>query len=412
MSDDPGPGADGGEDTDAGAGGPPNADGGTGQDGGARRGEETGGGDATGGGTFAEERLVGLVVLGGALLLAVLVAVGVLDLSYLLFLLSLAGIYVLLSMGLNVQWGYTGLINFSVAAFFGLGAYGVALVTSSVSPFSEGFPFASPVVGLLFGLVAAGVVALLIGLPTLSLSEDYLAIATLGLAEVVRLVLLTENQWTNGSAGLYGIPRLYTDWPVVGDLSGRLADPIVTFLLVLVAVLGVWLLLRRAHQSPWGRVQRLVRTDEDLAAALGKNTYRLRLQSFVIGSLVMALAGALFASVIVFVDPGLLSPIQTFYVWIAVILGGTGSDRGAILGGALVVTIIEGTRELGKLAGTVAVGGVELNLQPGPLRLFAIGLLIILVIHFRPQGVLPPRRELIWTGREASGEVESGGRDA
>jgi ABC-type branched-chain amino acid transport system, permease component len=120
----------------------------------------------------------------------------------------------------------------------------------------------------------------------------------------------------------------------------------------------------------------------------------LRLQSFVIGSLVMALAGGLYASVIVFVDPGLLSPIQTFYVWIAVIIGGTGSDRGAILGGVLVIAIIEGTRVFSGVAG---VGD-------GPLRLFAIGTLILLVIHLRPQGVLPPRGELIWPGAGNRGE--------
>lgn len=333
------------------------------------------------------EQFAGGGLAASALVLLALVVLGVLDVRYLLFLLSLAGVYVLLTMGLNVHWGYTGMINFSVAAFFGIGAYGVALATSSASPIAGGLP---PTVGLLTGLVGAGVLALLIGLPTLSLEEDYLAIATLGLAEVVRLVLRSETQWTNGTAGLYGIPRLYANWPLVGAVTGRTAEATVNFLVVLVAVVGVWVGLRRIHRSPWGRVQRLIRTDPDLAEALGKDTYRRRLQSFVIGSLVMALAGGLYASAIVFVDPGLLDPIQTFYVWIAVIMGGTGSDRGAILGGILVVGIIEGTRTVGSLA---PVG-------EGSLRLLAIGVLIILVIYLRPQGVLPPRGELIWPGTE------------
>jgi branched-chain amino acid transport system permease protein len=354
---------------------------------GVRAGEGAAPDAGPGGSLTTEERVAAGVVGAAAVALVGLVATGLLDLRYLFYLLSLAGTYVLLSMGLNVQWGYTGLINFSVAAFFGVGAYGVALATSSASPVSGDL---SPATGLVAGLVCAGVLAVLVGVPTLSLDDDYLAIATLGLAEVVRLVLLTETQWTNGSTGLYGIPRLYADWPVLGEFSRGVAEPATNFAVVLVAVAAVWLLLRRVHLSPWGRVQRLVRTDEELAAALGKNTYRLRLQSFVIGSLVMALAGALYASAIVFVDPSLLSPVQTFYVWIAVIIGGTGSDRGAMLGGALVIAIVEGTREVGTLAGVSA----------GPLRLFLIGALILLVIRLRPQGVLPPRRELVWPGTE------------
>ena len=354
---------------------------------GVRAGEGVAPDAGPGGSLTTEERVAAGVVGAAAVALVGLVATGLLDLRYLFYLLSLAGTYVLLSMGLNVQWGYTGLINFSVAAFFGVGAYGVALATSSASPVSGDL---SPATGLVAGLVCAGVLAVFVGVPTLSLDDDYLAIATLGLAEVVRLVLLTETQWTNGSNGLYGIPRLYADWPILGEFSRGVAEPAANFAVVLVAVAAVWLLLRRVHLSPWGRAQRLVRTDEDLAAALGKNTYRLRLQSFVVGSLVMALAGALYASAIVFVDPSLLSPVQTFYVWIAVIIGGTGSDRGAVFGGALVIAIVEGTREIGTVAGVSA----------GPLRLFLIGALILAVIRLRPQGVLPPRRELIWPGTE------------
>lgn len=359
---------------------------------------------------YPEERATGVAVATATLLLGVAVSVGYLDLTYLLFLLTLGGSYVLLSQGLNVQWGYTGLINFSVAAFFGIGAYGVALATSIASPIAGNL---SPIVGLLIGMAAAGVLALLIGLPTLSLRDDYLAIATLGLAEVVRLVLKTESQWTNGTAGLYGVPTLYGDWPLLrraneGRLIGGpeflgrvLEQRIVDLGLVLVAVVGVWLLLRRVHRSPWGRTQRLIRTDEDLAEALGKDTYRLRLQSFVIGSLIMALAGGLFASTRGITTPSRLLPIYTFYAWIAVIIGGTGSDRGAILGGLLIVAIREGTRFLSEPSLAIDLGPIavdfSLDIGVGPIRLFLIGTLILLVIHFRPQGVLPPRRELIWT---------------
>lgn len=131
---------------------------------------------------------------------------GALGPTYFLFLVGLAGMYALLSFGLNAQWGFTGLINFSVAAFFGIGAYGSALMTASGSPIAGGF---NPIVGLVVALVAAFVLALLIGIPTLRLRADYLAIASLGLAEVVRLIVLNERWLTNGSAGLRGIPGFF-----------------------------------------------------------------------------------------------------------------------------------------------------------------------------------------------------------
>ena len=172
-------------------------------------------------------------------------------------------------------------------------------------------------------------------------------------------------------------------------VTGRGETAAVNVVVVAVAVVAVWLLLRRVHRSPWGRVQRLIRTDEDLAEALGKDTRAFRLQAFLVGSVVMAVAGVLYAHVIAIVEPNLLDPIQTFYVWIAVIIGGTGSDRGAMVGALLIVAIQVGTRELP---------------AAGSLRLLLVGALIILVIHVRPRGALPPQRERIWPG--AGGEAD------
>lgn len=305
--------------------------------------------------------------------------------AYLLYLLALGGMYLLLSMGLNVQWGYTGLINFSVAAFFGLGAYGTALVSSSDSPVLGGY---SPLLGLVVGLLLAGVVAVLIGIPTLNLREDYLAIASLGLAEVVRMIINNEDQWTRGGTGMSGIPRFFDGWPLLGDLPRGVPTAALNLALVAVFVAAVYLFLRRIHRSPWGRVQRTIRADEDLAKALGKDTYRFKMESFVIGSLVMALAGVFFAHLQLFISPGALDPTQTFYVWIAVILGGTGSDRGAMFGGFVIIAIQEGTRRLDGF----------LPIDAGPVRLFLVGLIIVAIVRFRPQGLLPPQHELIWPG--------------
>jgi branched-chain amino acid transport system permease protein len=352
------------------------------------------------------ERWVLVAVAGAAVVLLASLVTGALGPTYFLYLVGLAGMYALLSFGLNAQWGFTGLINFSVAAFFGIGAYGTALVSADSSPIAGGL---SPVVGLVVALVVAVVLALVIGVPTLRLRADYLAIASLGLAEVVRLVVLNERQVTNGSAGVRGIPSFFEGWPVLATLPETLPGlrivvvpgaPIVLetpfwSALLNVALVGAFVavsyaVLQRAHQSPWGRVLRTIKADEDLARALGKDAYAFKMQSFVLGSVVMALAGVFYAHLNLFVSPGDLDPLTTFYVWVAVILGGSGSTRGALFGGVVIVAIREGTRFLD------AVGSIPVD--AAPLRLLAIGVLIILLMRFRPQGLLPPQRELIWPG--------------
>lgn len=347
-----------------------------------------------------EEQIVAGGVLGFLAILVVAVVIGIIRPTYLLFLLSLAGMYLLLSMGLNVHWGYTGLINFSVAAFFGIGAYGTALLTSNGSPLLPGlYP---PIIGLVIGILGAALLAVLIGIPTLRLRADYLAIASLGLAEVVRLVILNERQWTAGSQGLSEIPRFWypffsgtsPGWspsvldPLFTTTLTPLQTAFVNFVLIVALILVVYWTLKRMHRSPWGRVQRTIRSDEDLAEALGKDTYSFKMQSFVLGSIIMAVAGAYYAHLNLFIAPGDLNPIRTFYVWVAVILGGSGSNRGAILGGFVIVLIIEGTRFIN------GIGVIPFDIAP--LRLFLIGLLIVLIMKFRPQGILPPQAELIW----------------
>ena len=374
--------------------------------------------------TRAEQGVTASIALFAAVLLVGLVTGG-LNPTYFLFLVGLAGMYALMSLGLNSQWGFSGLINFSVAAFFGIGAYGAALMTSDSAPILGGF---DPLFGLVVALSVAAVMAVLIGVPTLRLRADYLAIASLGLAEVVRLLVLNEREWTNGSGGVRGIPRFFDNWPVLStfpeampgleivivpgspiELGTPFYQMVLNISLVVVFVAASYLVLRRAHRSPWGRVLRTIRSDEDLARALGKNTYSFKMQSFVLGSVIMALAGVFYAHLNLFVSPGDLNPITTFYVWVAVILGGSGSNRGALFGGVVVVTIREGTRFLNEFA--------WIPFDTAPLRLLMIGVLIVLVMKFRPQGLLPPQRELIWpdaisgsqTGPERHTNQQTGG---
>ncbi|QDX41428.1 branched-chain amino acid ABC transporter permease [Salarchaeum sp. JOR-1] len=371
--------------------------------------------------TRAEQGVSGFIVAFVVLLLFGLLTGGLAP-TYFLFLVGLAGMYALMSLGLNVQWGYTGLINFSVAAFFGIGAYGTALASSSSSPIAGDL---APVVGLLVALVLAAVLALLIGIPTLRLRADYLAIASIGLAEVVRIIILNEDQWTNGSAGLRGIPTFFDGWPVLSTFPQTMPGIAISWLpgetivlrqsfwqatlnvTLVLAFIGVsYFVLKRAHRSPWGRLLRTIRGDEDLARALGKNTYRYKMQAFVLGSLIMALAGVFYAHLNLYVGPGDLNPITTFYVWVAVILGGSGSNRGALFGGFVIVAIQQGTRFLNDF------GWIPFDVAP--LRLLVIGVIIVLIMRFRPEGVLPPQRELIWPSvvDEAPKQPDTGVRDA
>ena len=369
--------------------------------------------------TRAEQGVTAFVG-GFALLLLIGLLTGGLGPSYFLFLVGLAGMYALLSFGLNAQWGYSGLINFSVAAFFGIGAYGTALASASSSKVAGGIP---PIIGLLVALALAAVLALLIGIPTLRLRADYLAIASIGLAEVVRIIVLNESWLTNGSAGVRGIPGFFDGWPLLGTFPETMPGVIISFLpgpdivlqtpfwrallnvaLVLTLVGICYLVLRRVHRSPWGRVLRTIRSDEDAARALGKNTYAYKMQAFVLGSVIMALAGVFYAHLNLYVGPGDLNPITTFYVWVAVILGGSGSNRGALFGGFVIVAIQQGTRFL---------NGFEwIPVDVAPLRLLLIGLLIVALMRFRPQGVLPPQRELIWSSvvDDAPSQPDSGVR--
>ncbi|KTG10190.1 branched-chain amino acid ABC transporter permease [Haloprofundus marisrubri] len=352
------------------------------------------------------ERRLGGIVIAVVVLAAMFL---VFDLAFLVPMLALTGMWALLALGLNVQWGYAGLINFSVAAFWGIGMYCAALVTSPGSPLALEM---SPLVGFLAAIVVSAVVALLIGIPTLRLRADYLAIASLGLAEVIRLIILNERDLTAGSSGL-SVGPLFPELPATLDALFAPDAPafpyrgLVDLLVVLVLLGVVYAALRRMHRSPWGRLLRTIRSDEDLAKALGKNTYLRKMQAFVLGSVLMAIAGAFYAHQFRYVTPTDLLPIGTFYVWVAVILGGTGSNRGAVVGAFAIIAIREGTR-------FVSFGGLD----AAALRLLLVGLLIIVVVRFRSSGLLPPREELIWPSAKSSGRssesvaADGGGENA
>lgn len=311
-------------------------------------------------------------------LLGLAILTGTLTAAYATYLLALSGMYVLLALGLNVQWGYGGIINFAVVAFWGLGAYVASLATARTSPLGlEWHPLFALVVAIIFSVIAA----VIVGLPAIRLRADYLAIATLGFSEIFRLLVANETHITAGMSGLAGIPSV---------LDGLPFDAVTTNLLIVaIAGLIVFVFLRRIHRSPWGRVMQIIKADEDLAESLGKNAFSFKMQTFVLGCVIMTIAGVYYAHFIGYVDPTDLNPLETFFVWVAVILGGSGSNRGAVVGAFILVAVLEGTRFLTDFS-------VFAALSTGPLRLLIVGVLIVLIMRFKPEGLYPPRDELIW----------------
>lgn len=297
--------------------------------------------------------------------------------NYGVFFLTLAGIYGILTLGLNIQWGYAGMLNIGVGAFFAVGAYTSAIVTAAPSDAFLG-GFSAPIIGgAILAMGVAGVLAFFIGLITLPLRSDYLAIATIGIAEIVRLVLKNEAWLTNGVRGIAGIPK---------PLSWLGTSPWLMLAVVLAVLASVFWVCDRTYRSPWGRVLRAIREDEPATQAAGKNILSFRLQAFILGSMVMGLGGALYAHFVGFISPEAFQPeFATFIVWVMLIAGGSGNTRGAVLGAFVIWGVWSGTELLTNLLPTAWVT------RGSALRLLLIGVLLQIILLTRPEGILPER---------------------
>ncbi|MGP1397903.1 MAG: branched-chain amino acid ABC transporter permease [Inquilinaceae bacterium] len=298
---------------------------------------------------------------------------------YAVALLTMGGIYAVMALGLNVQWGFTGLFNAGIAGFFAIGAYTSAILTTPASPVHLG-GFGLPVpVGLVGAMILAGAMGYAVGRICLRLRSDYLAIATIGIAEILRLILKNEGWLTNGSRGVSGIPRPFETWPQPYAQLAFLA-------VVAVLVLVLYAALERGVHSPWGRVMRAVRENDEAAQAAGKDVVGLRLQAFVLGCMAMGLGGALTAHSFKFIGPDATEPLMTtFLVWVMLIIGGSGNNRGAILGALLIWTLWSATELVtGRLP-------PEWITRAAYVRVFLIGLLLQIVLQRFAHGLLPER---------------------
>jgi neutral amino acid transport system permease protein len=357
--------------------------------------------------------------------------------GYLVFLIVSVAIYAIFSLGLNLQWGYTGLINFGHVAFMTVGAYSTSLLTLGGMPI---------LLAVLIGGLLAALLGLLMGFSTLRLREDYLSIVTIGVSELVRLVALNEAWLTKGAFGVQSFPLPLAEFrPTVATRIGMIAivTPIFAFIvwqlvqriraslkskkrtvsaivsgilifltlrlysvaaialynyrdnqarngllfLSLITLAIVYWALERLVKSPWGRVLKAIREDEQVAKALGKNVFLYKLQSLMLGGFIGGIAGAFFAWQLSTVYPTNFEPIVTFQAWIIMILGGAGNNAGTILGAGIYWAYTAFTRDLEQVLRL----GAD---QVGALRIMLIGLILMVLMLFRPQGILGNKDEL------------------
>jgi branched-chain amino acid transport system permease protein len=334
--------------------------------------------------------------------------------NFLAFFLTFVAIFGIFTLGLNVHWGYTGIFNFGVMAFFLVGANAAAIITKPPSdsefveyiggfgndldfiPFLDSHQWLPALFGLAGAALLCGALAFLLSIPALRLREDYLAIATIGFAEVLRRITIEEQSLVNGTRGLTGIPR---------PLS-NLADPS-DYTYVILAICAVFLVLtylalERGIRSPWGRVLRALREDELTTAASGKNVFSFKSQSFVVGAMIMGMGGALYAYAVSSISPTTFSHFfSTFIFWAMLIVGGSGNNKGAVLGAYIVWGFWTITQQ-------VAAYPLPdfLDFRIFFIRDLLIGALIVTVLLLRPQGLLPEERRVSrWLERQTRGSA-------
>ncbi|WEO79380.1 branched-chain amino acid ABC transporter permease [Cryobacterium sp. SO2] len=301
--------------------------------------------------------------------------------------------YALAALGLAVHFGYTGLLNFGQAGFMALGAYGYA-----ISTLSFGFPVWASV---LVGIGASVIFALILGIPTLRLRADYLAIVTIAAAEIVRLLFTTNTfEPITGSAnGLSGYKGGFADLNPIPDGTYGFGPfeynaydwwlRIVAWTIVILACLFTWQIMR----SPWGRVIKGIREDEDAVRALGKNVYAYKMQSLILGGVFGTIAG------MIFVLPRAVVPSNyqtslTFFVYAILLLGGAATILGPVIGSMIFWVLLSFFS--GFIARAVEVGWLPFmsSIQAGQLRFILVGVAIMLIVIYRPQGIFGNKKEL------------------
>ncbi|MFZ1813380.1 MAG: branched-chain amino acid ABC transporter permease [Rhizobiaceae bacterium] len=312
--------------------------------------------------------------------------------SYLVFFTTMASILAIAVLGLNLQWGNTGLFNGGVAAFFGAGAYGTLLLGGLPQDDHLG-GFALPyLLALVGGMAAAAILAWVAGILTLRMRRDYLAISTFGMAIVFENVMRNAEWLGGGAKGLRGFEKPFRE--ALGD---GFAYNLAFLLVVLLVLFATYQFLETLVRSPFGRLLRAIREDETAARSLGKSPARVRLTAFIAGSAIMGLAGGLYATFYAFVSPQDVLPTLTFQIWAMLIVGGSGNNRGAIFGAFLIWAAWTAS---GWFLSRFAP--VDAQLYTGSIQYVLIGLVIVGMLLWRPQGLFPERLVISQSGQAES----------
>ena len=299
---------------------------------------------------------------------------------YLVSFLIAGGIYALLCLALNIQWGMGGLFNAGIAGFFAVGAYTSAILTSGPTEKHLGGFGLPVVVGLLGAAVLAGLTGWAVARICVRLKSDYLAMASIGIAEILRLVIVNESWLTNGSLGISGVPR-----PLDGVFQGRSADIFYMAFVWLIVLLG-YVVSERLRDSPWGLSLRAIRDNEVSAAAAGKNVEKFRVQTFVMGCAIMGVAGGLAAHYFRFLSPSATDPLMvTFLVWVMLMAGGSGNNRGAIAG-ALGIWALWSMTEI--LTNRLPPEWIT---RSSYIRMLLVGLILQVVLQKFRAGIIPEK---------------------
>lgn len=298
--------------------------------------------------------------------------------NYLIAMATFGTIYAMLALSLNVMWGMAGMANLGVVGFYAVGAYFSAILTTKV-----GVPVA---LGLVAAIVGTAVVSAFTTLGLTRLRDDYLAIVTLGFAEVVRIVAENETWLTRGTDGISGIPQ-----PLKSALGPDFNLAYLAFCLTVLA--AIIFALERVRRSPFGRVLRAIREDAQIAAFSGKDVLVFKVKAFAIGGAIAGLAGALYGHYSSYIVPELYAPLLTIYIFLALTAGGVGNNWGAVIGAFVVVFFLESTRFFVEIIPWLSAERLA------AVREFTIGLCLLLILIYRPRGLLPEPLPRLVEGR-------------
>jgi branched-chain amino acid transport system permease protein len=298
-------------------------------------------------------------------------------------------IYGIMAVAYNVQYGYTKMVNFGTVAWFAIGAYTYAILTTH-PPLPEDFyrfGFGLPIlVGIIGAGIVSGLVAYLIGLPILKLKGHYFAIVTFAFAEILRHMLINEKWLTNGTVGFFALRQ-----PWVNLMSAN-AYTYFSFFLMVVALLLTYFLLNKICKAPFGRVLKGIRENDTVCLFLGKKVPSFKMKAFVITSIFMGIAGSLYASMyMTLVTPSMFTSMVSFLVLFAVVVGGKGNNKGAILGMFLLMFVDQFTRFI-EVPTSFAV-------KMSSIRGIIYGLLLVMVLRFLPQGIIKEKKVIYNEGR-------------